>query len=159
MESQICLECFIIFERFDELQQQCISIQNKIANFFRQTHAEQIFLKQEPKDDSSDDDFGDFAINENISRKRKKKIGDSPDFDDFDRSDRKPEENSETFDCETCQKTFKSAVCLKIHIATNHDQITGPVDCPICLKTSKDRLSLRSHMILHSGEKNYLCGR
>lgn len=161
-KSKICLECFVIFEKFDELRQQCKSIQNKLVHFFRTSHSEEVFVKHEPEVNFSDDDF---TWPEDIPQKRKKNE-DFPSFnsafgssDSFGANLVKSEKDSKIFYCEECDKDLKSEICLKIHMATDHDRNkNGPFNCPVCLKTKKDRESLRSHLLIHS-ERKFLCGR
>lgn len=132
----------MVIDKFDKLQQQCESIQIKMANLLHKTHSETIYVKQEPQDDASEDENDDFD-------------GSFRSFDFPDGNNRNPL----SFYCEQCEEDLQTANGLKVHLATDHDRNDGPVDCPICLKPSNDPTALRSHMKSHSVDRNYLCGR
>lgn len=137
-----------MIEKFDELQQQCESIQVKIANFFHKTHSEQIY---EPQDDLGEADECE-AENGDVEETLEKL--DSTD----DEKVKEPEVDPKKY-CEKCKKTFKTVNGLTVHLATDHGRIEGPVDCPVCQKTSRDVATLRCHILHHGADKKFLCGR
>lgn len=158
-ESKICFECFIAFEKFDELQQQVESVRNKMANIFHRTHSEKVFVKQEPDEDLSDRDWIEPEM-VSVERGASEDLSDEM-FDSSDSSIGKEEnlkEKTKKFFCEDCDKSFNKANLLAVHIATDHDRNNGPVDCPICFTTLKGRAGLLKHINLHS-ERKFLCGQ
>lgn len=161
--SAICFECFIALEKFDELQLQCESIQTKVTDLFRKTHAEQVFLKQEPMDY---EDFEGSVSSFNFESPEKEKetsvaptyscdvCGDrftmKRDFKKHVKLAHLPA-NTELFPCSKCDDILTSDLELKLHNATAHpdDPSTKTFKCPICPRLYSNRKNLRRHYKKH----------
>ncbi|KAG5879672.1 hypothetical protein JTB14_021475 [Gonioctena quinquepunctata] len=65
------------------------------------------------------------------------------------------EDGSLEYECNICQKSFKIANCLRIHLK-NHDE-QKPYVCTECRKAFKGYGSLMHHIRSHSGEQPYAC--
>jgi len=59
------------------------------------------------------------------------------------------------FICETCGKSLKGQVSLKVHMKS-HSGIKSEI-CDVCGKSFVSIQTLRSHKLLHSKEKRYKC--
>ena len=60
------------------------------------------------------------------------------------------------FRCPKCSKAFKTKSCLKLHSETHTTDPEKMVQCELCNKSVK-RDVLKHHMMIHTGEKPYLC--
>lgn len=120
-----------------------------MANLLYKTHSETIYVKQEPKDSSSEAD----------EEENDDSHGTLGSLDSSDGDNKKPSMDPKRFNCELCRRRFKTSNCLQVHLASDHGRNDGPIDCPICLKAVKDRKALRSHLNSHTTERNHLCGR
>lgn len=56
------------------------------------------------------------------------------------------------FYCEVCQISFKTSNSLKIHLSSDHGNITENLPCPFagCKKSFANKISLRAHFICHN---------
>ena len=59
------------------------------------------------------------------------------------------------YNCNMCEKVFKTKQNLKYHIETTHTEISHK--CDQCLSTFTHRMCLKEHMKIHTGEKLYPC--
>ncbi len=56
-----------------------------------------------------------------------------------------------TFKCDTCSKSFKESVALKVHLRFHTDQ--RPFSCEVCSKSFKDSAALKVHLRVHTGRQ------
>lgn len=133
--SFVCHDCLLSFEKFDDLQNQANDIQKKMVIAYRRTSdIEQIFVKQEPENESGTDEPEPTRM-------------------------RKLHKTSDLSYCKTCSKQFKSPVGLDMHLAMDHERHSGPFDCPKCSKGCKDGVSFRTHYLTHVTQRSLLCVR
>lgn len=63
----------------------------------------------------------------------------------------------QTFKCEFCNESYKSASGLKYHIAQHHSETTESFKCSICDFETKQEFLLRRHLKRHNPDKSYTC--
>ena len=64
--------------------------------------------------------------------------------------------SQETYDCNTCEKSFKSKAKLKLHILIHTTRIK-PFNCLTCNMKFLNSRSLQSHQITHTSAQPYKC--
>lgn len=162
-DKNICVRCYALVEKFDDLQEQTRRVQEKLCGMLQHSKSEEIYIKQEPQDfygdyepSSSDESCDDEGWVKKITRIRPRtsnqKSATDQKKDDFVQHDK------DTF-CDECSKSFKNALCFQMHLATDHDRNKGEVDCPICFKTYKDVTALKKHYNIHLMPRSLLCGQ
>ncbi|KAM4567078.1 uncharacterized protein PAE49_010531 isoform 1-T1 [Odontesthes bonariensis] len=62
-----------------------------------------------------------------------------------------------TFECQLCEKSFKTKRCLKTHQLVHTD--TRPFVCSTCGKGFKTKHSLQAHQVVHAVEKPHKCSQ
>lgn len=62
------------------------------------------------------------------------------------------------FYCFSCKKQFKTEDGMRVHRASDHGRIIGPLTCPVCNKVYPDRGGLKNHLWIHHRENRFLCG-
>lgn len=62
------------------------------------------------------------------------------------------------FYCYECKKQFRTEDGIRVHRASDHGRIRGPLTCPVCKKIYSDRVGLKNHLLIHHQENRFLCG-
>ncbi|XP_039893787.1 zinc finger protein 260-like isoform X2 [Simochromis diagramma] len=68
---------------------------------------------------------------------------------------RHEEKKYASYECELCQKKFKTKMGLKTHQVVHTDE--RPFACSTCGKGFKTKYSLKSHQLVHTAEKPHKC--
>lgn len=155
-------------EKLDDLKVQSRRVHEKLSGMLQQTQSEQIFIKQETEECFDDDELlnsdESYSENEeddddwsNTAKTKRSRDGANKSSTDV-MHDNILEKDIDCY-CEECLKSFKNALCLQMHLATDHDRNEGAVDCPICFKTYKDQSTLKKHYVIHSMPRSLLCGQ
>ncbi len=66
-------------------------------------------------------------------------------------------DETETFECEHCEKVFRHKNALKVHLRTHTSTGQLPHECQICSERFEDHERLKVHLLSHSGEKPFEC--
>lgn len=61
------------------------------------------------------------------------------------------------FNCNQCEKTFRSTQSLKRHLEYHTGVIKKPFACDVCGKGFRLKTNLIEHRRIHTGEKPYTC--
>lgn len=61
------------------------------------------------------------------------------------------------YDCNQCEKSFRSTQSLKRHLEYHTGMIKKPFVCDVCGKGFRLNVNLVEHRRIHTGEKPYIC--
>ncbi|XP_060520863.1 zinc finger protein 660-like [Cylas formicarius] len=143
----VCPNCFERLQSFYEFRRLIITSDEKLKrmslefeNVKLEEREEVSSTENEPENDANNDSYLDACPNNEPVKPRKGK---------------RKKQTKLVHECVECQKTFKKADHLNVHISYKHAE--KRFECEYCAKKFARTYDLAYHLRVHRGEKPYMC--